>query len=271
MTSAPQPADATRPSRSPDAALLRRVRWRLVLWSGGTTLVVLIVLGSALYATLANYLAADRARAGPDPVRRRSAKRCRDARRFPPERVPLGFSVGRPVVGNVRVPRPAATMRSSPRPRSRGSPRACPIAMGSPPRAPEARDLRELSLEGVPVRILSEQAKTRFGFSYVVQVVQDRSGEQRLLNAVLFVLIGGGAHRADRGDRSRGRSTPTARSYRSASRSGASASSPPTRPTSCARHWPSSGAASTTSSAIAMSPSVPWATPCTTSVTRRST
>jgi hypothetical protein len=41
----------------PDAALVRRVRRRLLAWSGGTTLAALFVLGSMLYATVAWSLA----------------------------------------------------------------------------------------------------------------------------------------------------------------------------------------------------------------------
>jgi hypothetical protein len=41
-----------------EARLVRRVRWRLVAWSGISTLVVLVVLGAALYAAVGNSLAA---------------------------------------------------------------------------------------------------------------------------------------------------------------------------------------------------------------------
>ena len=41
----------------PDAALVRRVRWRLLAWSGGTTLAAMFILGSLLYATVAWSLA----------------------------------------------------------------------------------------------------------------------------------------------------------------------------------------------------------------------
>src|SRR5579884_2636460 len=41
-----------------DARLLRRVRWRLAAWSGGTTLAALFVLGLALYLAVARSLAA---------------------------------------------------------------------------------------------------------------------------------------------------------------------------------------------------------------------
>jgi len=35
-----------------DARLLTRVRWRLVAWSAGSTLVLLLVLGTALYLSV---------------------------------------------------------------------------------------------------------------------------------------------------------------------------------------------------------------------------
>jgi signal transduction histidine kinase len=38
---------------SGDAALVRRVRWRLLAWSGGTTLIALFALGALLYAAVA--------------------------------------------------------------------------------------------------------------------------------------------------------------------------------------------------------------------------
>ena len=40
-----------------DAALVRRVRWRLLAWSGGSTLAVLVLLGSLIYVAVANSLA----------------------------------------------------------------------------------------------------------------------------------------------------------------------------------------------------------------------
>ena len=51
-----------------DARLLRRVRWRLLAWSGGSTLVVLFVLGAALYTAVARSLEA----AGTDQLRQRA-------------------------------------------------------------------------------------------------------------------------------------------------------------------------------------------------------
>ena len=39
-----------------DAALVRRVRWRLLAWSGGSTLAVLILLGTLIYIAVASSL-----------------------------------------------------------------------------------------------------------------------------------------------------------------------------------------------------------------------
>ena len=44
---------AERQASEADARLLRRVGWRLVAWSGGSTLVVLVALGVALYVSVA--------------------------------------------------------------------------------------------------------------------------------------------------------------------------------------------------------------------------
>src|SRR6266446_1522168 len=50
------PADAR--ALAADGRLIRGVRWRLVLWSGLTTLVVLAILGIALYAVASGSLEA---------------------------------------------------------------------------------------------------------------------------------------------------------------------------------------------------------------------
>ena len=43
-------------ARQGDARLVRRVRWRLVLFSGGTTLLILLALGALLYIRVASSL-----------------------------------------------------------------------------------------------------------------------------------------------------------------------------------------------------------------------
>lgn len=182
------PAPVVARQKSPDAALLRRVRWRLVLWSGGTTLVVLMVLGWALYATLANYLGS----AGRDTltIRANDIKRAvADARRFPPERLPIGFSVGGPASGTFAyLVLPDDTVLAPAELDVEGLPDQTGIEAARSGR----REIREFNVEGIPVRVLTESAIGRAGIEYVLQVVQDRTGEQRLLDAVVAVLIGGG-------------------------------------------------------------------------------
>lgn len=47
-----------RRKRDPDQRLLRRVRWRLIAWSGGATVVLFVTLGAAMYWAVATTLAA---------------------------------------------------------------------------------------------------------------------------------------------------------------------------------------------------------------------
>src|SRR4051812_7370384 len=57
---APVPLEPTSRSRppAPESRLLRRTRRQLVLWSAGSTLLVLLLLGTLLYAALASQLTA---------------------------------------------------------------------------------------------------------------------------------------------------------------------------------------------------------------------
>jgi signal transduction histidine kinase len=67
---APIAADPATPRARPigDAALVRRVHWRLLAWSGGSTLIALVALGALLYATVAWSLAT----AGEEQLRERA-------------------------------------------------------------------------------------------------------------------------------------------------------------------------------------------------------
>jgi signal transduction histidine kinase len=186
---------ATAPrQKSPDSALLRRVRWRLVFWSGGTTLVILLALGSILYATLSNYLGG----AGREQLNARFdaiEQSVRQARRFPPERVPIGFSVGRESGTFAFLVLPNDTVLA-PADFDHLEIQGLPDPVGIDAARARGRDVREVDVQvggdRLSVRVLSEEARNRNGIAYVVQVVQDRSAEQRLLDAVVFVLLGGG-------------------------------------------------------------------------------
>jgi hypothetical protein len=58
MSGATMTARRDRPATTADAPVLRRTRRRLIAWSAGSTFVVLVVLGVAIYAAAASSLAA---------------------------------------------------------------------------------------------------------------------------------------------------------------------------------------------------------------------
>jgi len=173
-----------RPS-SPDATLLGRVRWRLVLWSAGTTLAVILLLGGAVYGAAARSLAAT----GQAQLETRatSLERClTGAARGPDDCGPaLAFSIGGPLAGTFGyVQRPDG--------RVIGPPQAgLPDAGGLSAAGGGIRDVREVNLEGVNFRVLSESFSTPRG-TYAVQIAQDITSERRTLNVLLLVLVAGG-------------------------------------------------------------------------------
>jgi two-component system, OmpR family, sensor histidine kinase CiaH len=180
------PNDVSRRRSAPDAALLRRVRWRLVAWSAGTTLVVLVLVGWVLYISVAGSLGAsgrNQLEARLDQVRHF----LQEVRGLPPNRAPIGISIGGPASGTF-------AFIISPDDQSVGP--ADVAVSGLPDQASLAAarngqtDVRVLSLDGTPVRILSGSVD-RAGAIYIVQVAQDITGEQRLLNVVIVVLVAG--------------------------------------------------------------------------------
>jgi two-component system, OmpR family, sensor histidine kinase CiaH len=183
-----------RPGRrmsSPDSALVARVRWRLVAWSGGTTLVVMALLGSALYVAAASSLAASsqhqlETRAGtiehfvatlsaPRPFRRGDFGQMlalsfggQAAGTFGYVVLPDGQTFG-PPQGPGRLPDQAAIQAA----RAGG------------------RDVREIDVDGTPYRVLSESVQAANG-PVLIQVGQDTTGEHTTLGILLAILLGGG-------------------------------------------------------------------------------
>ena len=80
-----------------DAALLRRTRLRLMAWSGGLTIVVLVVLGTAVYLAVAGALASNNT----DLLARRAVQigRFIQERGLPPEGRGLGITFGGEATG----------------------------------------------------------------------------------------------------------------------------------------------------------------------------
>ena len=174
-----------------DARLLRRVRWQLVAWSGGVVLVVLLALGLATYLAVARSLDAS----GVTQLEERAQSLSRlieDSRPSPDpfRRSETGFAFGGPGSGTLAlIIGPDGTVI---RPVSFQLPAGLPEPAGvAAARATTGADIRTGSTLGVPVRILS-QSVSRDGQTYVLQIVQDRTGEIRILDALLLVLALGG-------------------------------------------------------------------------------
>lgn len=180
-----------------DARLMRDVRWRLVAWSGGSTLIVLLALGIALYAAVANTLAAASlrqldGRTGPWVAALQGPS---DPAQPPPG---FGFQPGR---GNtflfafdsdgeaVQLGRePAVVLGGMPETESLEAART----------AADGRNVwtghLDIQTATVPVRILTQRVTYRAdGQTYFLQALQDRSTEVATLEALVTVLIVGGA------------------------------------------------------------------------------
>ena len=190
-----------------EAKLVRRVRWRLVGWSGVSTLVVLVVLGAALYAAVAGSLAAASVQQLENRARPLVAL-LEGPTGEPGEGPEQGFvfgggntvlfifdDAGNPVqLGDRPVAVPA------------GLPEAAGLAAARTSGA--STDVRTATLDltvpsgpgpgyeqdvSVPVRVLTrEVVAQQDGNTYFLQVLQDRSTEVETLDALLTVLLVGG-------------------------------------------------------------------------------
>lgn len=182
-----------------EARLIRRVRLRLVLWSGVSTLVVLVGLAIALYAAVANTLTT----ASIDQLSNRvdpwvaALDGTTDAPVQPPG---FGFQPGR---GNtylfafdaggtpVRLGREPVAVLS-------GMPDTAAIAAANA--ATDGTDVRTATLEiatspttQIPVRLMTRRVVySQDGKTYFLQAMQDRSTEVETLNTLLSVLLLGG-------------------------------------------------------------------------------
>ncbi len=168
-----------------DVRLLRGVRWRLAAWSGGATLAIVLVLGAALYVGVANTLAANGLA---QLTQRADAVRTFLSSESPDPDREAGFVFGGPSSGTFALIVGPDGAVVAPR---TVLPAGVPVAKGVLAAQGGATDLQELRLGGTPVRVLSEPI-TGVGGRYVVQVIQDRTAEQRTLDALLLILLVGG-------------------------------------------------------------------------------
>ena len=185
-------ADDAESSREAD--LVRRVRWRLVLWSGGSTLLVLIALGVALYVSVASSLEAT-AVADLD-------RRAVDIQSF--GRGPTGprgdDAPIEPIFGGGGTFAILITPDGSAiGPRTIDIPDGLPDSSAATAASRGGRDVRTSTITvrssgnrlDVPVRQLTVPLDTSQGRFYV-QVVQDRTAEVRTLQSLVLVLVVGG-------------------------------------------------------------------------------
>ena len=170
-----------------DARMVRSVRWRLVLFSGGATLLVLLLLGVAIYTAVANSLATQavaqlQERAGS------LTEFIENPRRGDP---PIDVLVGGRTSGTFAyLVDPEGT---SYRPRTVRDIDGLPDAAAIDAARGGQRDIREVTAgEGTPFRLLTEPATTRAGQRWLIQIVQERTAEVNTLGSLLQVLIGGG-------------------------------------------------------------------------------
>ncbi len=178
---------AERDASGSDARLIRSVRWRLVAWSGLTTLLVLVVLAIALYASVAKTLEASGVAQLDD--------RIADLRGFiqhgpdDPDAPPTGFVFGGGSSGTLAI-------LIGPNGRTL-APRDILLPTGLPDQGSldgaraTGRDVRTSRVSEVPIRVLTEPIVRPEG-TYYVQIIQDRTAETRTLDTVLLVLVIGG-------------------------------------------------------------------------------
>ena len=166
-----------------DARLIRGVRWRLVLWSGLTTLVVLAALGVALYVSAARTLEAN----GIKQLDNRAAAYLvdHDPRSGPGQ----GFAFGGGSSGTF-----AFVANDAGQPVGRGPfalPDGLPVQAGIDAARTSVLDIRTTVVDDLPIRVRTEKADSNIGTVYI-QVIQDRTAEQQTLDAIRTVLLLGG-------------------------------------------------------------------------------
>src|SRR5260221_10011059 len=201
---------------SPDQPVLRRTRLRFLAWSAGVTLVALIVVGAAIYAAVARSLAD----ASTGQLRSRAADlgTAVASGKAPfldggdaafvvsdpgkPGVVFGGSSSGTLGIVTMSVPAPdgqpgvtaggpgldSSSSSGFVKRLQSGAIALMPIDPDGMAAARAGRMVvHELVVDGTPVRVLSEGFNSG-GTNYVVQVIADRTSEQRTLGIILAVL-----------------------------------------------------------------------------------
>lgn len=174
-----------------DGRLLRAVGRRLVAWAAGTTLLMLLALAVALYFSVSSSLEAS----GVQQLERR-ADALRDFTSGPRphpdgDDPPTGLIFGGGTSGTFAVILDAAGVVVAPRDQAlpAGMPNAASLAAAAA--GAEGRDVRLDELGETPVRVMTRRIQSG-NVTLYAQIYQDRTAEQRTLDAVLAVLLAGG-------------------------------------------------------------------------------
>ncbi len=174
-----------------DARLLRRTWRRLILWSGGITLAILVVLGAAIYLTVAHSLSDS----SEQRLRNRAGQIASFINRAPPVQpagigsdLQTGIVFGGPSSGTLALVIGPTNESVGPQ-NSRFE--GLPIMDAVTAARTGAIDVRQVDLQGTPLLLVSEPV-VRDGQTFVIQVIADRSAESRALQLLLVVLLVGG-------------------------------------------------------------------------------
>jgi signal transduction histidine kinase len=165
-----------------DAALLRRTRLRLLAWSGGLTLLILLALGALVYGAVSSALASR----GTAVLEQRAAEVARIIGRPGPlpDRLPFGMAFGGEQSGTLTLAvQPDGSVLGR-----LDEVAGLPIEPGVTAALTGGTDNRTATIDDTPIRVYS-LAVPRGDGDWVVQVIGERISEQRLLSALLSVLV----------------------------------------------------------------------------------
>ncbi|HEY7130984.1 MAG TPA: HAMP domain-containing sensor histidine kinase [Candidatus Limnocylindrales bacterium] len=169
-----------------DGRMIRQVRWRLVVWSGLSTLVVLAVLGMLLYWSASRTLESN----GVRQLSLRTDQIVDDIQNphGPPGGPAYGFTFGGGSSGTF-----AMAVDAEGRNLTRGDlPTGLPVRDSLAAAVGDGTDTRLATIGALPIRAMTQRVDSSVGTIYI-QVIQDRTAEQQTLDAILRVLLVGGA------------------------------------------------------------------------------
>ncbi len=170
-----------------DARLLRRTRLRLMAVSGAVTLVLLVLLGAAVYTATANVYKNDSIGRLQRYADAHVPDTARGSGTLDPEQFGTPYSgiLLLAVLPNGRITTNLADLKYLPR--------GLPAQAGIDAAAKNGTDTREVTIsQDVQLRVFTESAPLPDGSTYFIQAVIDRGPEINLLNLLRTVLLAGG-------------------------------------------------------------------------------